>query len=201
MDSLATFLKQKKNAPQGNRPWAWLFDLHRDSSNVSRYTGHDTDITFNGQTYSQKAIEYQPPSSDAAGTIALSGVVIEDADGTEMAYLMNDKYRSRYFSAQLVNIEDLSDETYRVLFRGKIMTAGWAKHRVALRVGLPDMRKTMVPCLPLFSWRCQHRWKDHRCQYAGSVTTPCDLLYETCRDVMDNVANFWGAPGMPRFRA
>lgn len=200
MEVLPAFLKQKKNEMQGNDPWVWIFDLHRDSSNISRYTLDNADVVFDGNTYTPKDTIWEPPSSDAGGTLHPFTVSVGDADLTEMAYLMNGKYRKQRFLAMLVNREDLTDPTYNVEVRAKILRATYAKRRAVLRIGTPDIRRGTLPGNQLYALRCGNRWKDWRCKYAGSVTTPCDLMYVTCRYVYDNETNFFGGPGMPRMR-
>lgn len=199
METVPSFLKARKNAIQGNYPWAWLFDIHRDASNVSRYTDDNAEIVYAGNTYLPRSIEWEPPYADAGGTLRPFAISIGDADRAEMAYLMNDKYRKRRLRAMLVNVEDLSSGNH-VECRGKILSAGWSRLRAVLRIGIPDLRKGVFPGISLYALRCENRWKDWRCKYAGSIATPCDLSYFSCRDIYLNEANFHGAPGMPSLR-
>lgn len=199
MRVLSTNFESWKNQLRGLKAFVWLFDLSRDSSNVSRYCRERADVTFNGNTYTRKEIKFEPPSSDSQGTFHDFAVQIGDADRTEKAYLLNSKYRDQPMAVRLVNLEDLSNSDDQLLYRAKIKSASTDETKAILRCGPHNLHKATVPYIILIALRCRFRFKGWRCQYAGAETS-CDLRFETCRDTMSNQDRFGGTPFQQIFR-
>jgi hypothetical protein len=199
MRTLTDTYKTWKNTVRGNRAFVWLLELWRDATNVSRYVFNRSDVTFGGNTYTKKEFSFEPPQADSAGTFHDFGIGMGAADQVEIAYLMAGKYRDQRMSARLVNLADLSNAADQILFRGKIKSASGEEKQIVLRCGMHNLRKATCPREVLYALRCRFRYEEWRCLKAAGPAI-CDLKFEPCRDIMDNVDRFGGLPLQPTFR-
>ena len=180
-------------------PCVWIFDLRRDSSNVSQYTEDNANVTFGGNTYTPKEIRFDPPGSDINETLPEFRIKIGNADKVELAYWRAGKYRNQDVACRLVNLDNLSSAADRRLIRGTIKRAMWDDTWVIFVCGMRDLRKAPVPREKIYSTRCRHKFKGViGCGYAGAATS-CDLLETTC-DGLSNKSRWGGCSTLPRPR-
>jgi len=180
-------------------PFAWIFDLRRDSSNVSRYTEDNAEVSFGGNTYTPKEIRFEPPGQDMDQSLPEFRIKIGNANKTELAYWRAGKYARQEVACRLVNLAYTSNSADRRLIRGTIKRAMWDDTWVTFICGMRDLRKAPVPREKLYATRCRHKFKSViGCGYSGAATA-CDLLETTC-DGLGNKARWGGCSSLPRER-
>ena len=198
MPTLSANLTTAKNTLLGGGAWIWLFEIRRDTTNISYYAAQREDVVFDSQTYTAKAIDIKPPQEDAQGTTARFTVTIENVDRVEIAYLMDGKYLDKEINVKLVNLDYVSNALDVVeYYTGVILQATANDQEVTFDCGPYDLRKAPMPGRRLSRTRCDHEiFKDEDCAYAGAETE-CDRSPATCLNTMANYARFGGCPDIP----
>lgn len=200
MRTLASADKAEKNDLTSGTAWLWLFEIQRDATTYSRYAKNYEDVTFNGQTFTAHAIDYEPPEADAAGTQHDHRISIGDADRTEVGLLEGGYYINYPVVVYLVNSSYLTYSTSTIKFRGIVLDADAGEGGVTLRCGTHDLRKSVVPRDSLYRTYCRWDFKSFECGYAGADTTCAKSLTACAAHTPSNKSRFGGAPGLPMVR-
>jgi len=192
MPDLTANLIAEANTLHGSGIWPWLFELRRDSTNVSYYTSHDIDVVFDGQTYTHKNIKFQPPKEDAQGGTPRFTVTIENVDRVEMAYIVGGKYRDQSVTVRLVNLNHTGASDVIEYYSGLILDIPATEKWATFNCGVYDLRDIPLPGRCAFRDHCVwDAFMDDNCKYAGGEST-CTRQYDYCKATMSNTANFGG---------
>jgi len=196
MRTLSSFMAEKKNTLALKDQFMWLFDVSRDSSNISRWVKTSQNITFLSNTYTAKQITFQPMKVDAGGTLANFKITIADPDQTLMAYVMAGKFIDQKVAVRVPNYASLSTAADQVVFRGVIQSIDYADkaNAFSFSCGSMNLRDHSTPRDKVYKDRCSAVFKSDECGYAGAETS-CDKKFATCTTYGQR-ARFNGAPGM-----
>jgi len=202
MRTLSSFMKGKKNLKHLADAFLWLFDIRRDSSNVSRYVKDRRNHTFFGNSYMAKAMTFEPPSADSGGSQQQFKISIDNTDRVEVAYLELGKYFDQDVEVRIVNTASRTNEDDQIVFRGTVQNANCTEKAATLECGGINLRDYSMPNERLNTRRCRHQFKGPcgECGYSGGETT-CDKLLSTCTNTMNNRTRWGGASTMPIRRA
>lgn len=200
MRTLSSYFEEQTNILSLEDALLWFFDIRRDSTNVSQYVRDRRDMTFLSDTYTKKAITFEPPAADGGGTLQNFKISLDNTDLTQSAYLENDKYFDQDVEVRIVSVGSLSTSADSIVFRGIVVSANANESDVVLICGTYNLRNITVPNDLIYAKSCRFVFKGYLCKYAGGETT-CDHSVQTCLDVMSNRISFGGANNMMISRA
>ena len=198
--SLSSVMEAQANTVNLEDKFFWLFELRRDSSDVSKYVRDRRNITFDSVEYEKKPIQFEPPSADAGGTLQNFKIAIDNTDRVQTGYLEAGKYFDQEVIIKIVSGVSLDNDADSIVFRGIILDASGDEATVAFQCGTYDLRSCFVPAENIYAKRCIFVFKGPRCGYSGAEAS-CDHCIQTCRDIMDNKARIGCANNMSISRA
>jgi len=199
MRTLSSYMEEQSNTLELEDAFLWLFDIRRDSTNVSQYVRDRRDQTFVSDTYTRKGIAFEPPAAES-GALQDFKIQLDNTDLTQSAYLENDKYFDQDVEVRIVSVGSLATAADSIVFRGTVISANADEANVVLVCGTYNLRNITVPSDRIYAKTCRFVFKGIFCKYAGGETT-CDHWVQTCNTVMSNRLNFGGANNMLISRA
>lgn len=192
--------KLMKNILHGGAPERLLLEAYRTADTAVRYAAYESDIVFDGYTWTRKGFKVGLPPADLVGTQQEFPIAIEDADLTETDRLAAGEYVGQAVRLLLVNLDNLADSADRIVFRGLVLHGDVRDGQVTLDCGSYSRRDATIPRETLDRDRCNNQFKDPlgRCGYSGGATA-CAKTLIACA-ALANKPRFRGAPGMPKRR-
>ena len=196
-------ISEMRSYDVGGSPEVWLVEVYADSSTVYRYTSHDQDVVFGGQTWTSHAMDVRVPDSDAQGTEQDWSVTLGDSDLTHHVRLAAGKYLDQRIAAFAINLATKATATDRLTYRGLIVGYNCAEQSIGDAVTFVcssyQMRDHVLPAETLERDRCNNVFEDDlgRCGHTGGGT--CRKTWDDCV-LLSNSTRFRAGRGMLRVR-
>lgn len=171
-----------------------VYDYDGAGSNLY-FAEYDTDITFNGITYSRFPISYDNIGENNRGQIDQVTVSISNVNRLIQGYLEQYDFRGKKVSIKTVwadalgDTDNLIEETYFIdSYSSDESTVGFM---------LTSKFDVLDLSLPLRSYSrnyCQWKFKGTECGYAGGETS-CNKTKQRCK-ALSNFSRFGGFPSV-----
>jgi len=160
----------------------------------------DTDITYDGVTYTKFPIKHDDIGENSQGEIANFKVTVSNVNRIIQAYLEGYDLRGKKVTITLVWANQLNDADTNIKFiyyiDNYIVTQDAVEFVLSGKYDIIDLT------LPRGIYNrnyCRWKFKSTECGYAGAQTT-CDKRKATCKTTMNNIARFGGFPSVPTGR-
>jgi lambda family phage minor tail protein L len=199
MYTLDSTFKSEKNK-SANRP-IYLYTIHSYNGTTDlNLAEYDTDITYNGVTYSRAPIKHDVISENSSAEIDVVKVSISNVNRIVQGYLETYDLRGKKVTIKIVWANQLADTDAYIDFIYYIDTYTTTEEVVDFSLSSKfDILDVMLPFGKFSRTICRWKFKSTECGYAGAETT-CDKRKTTCDVTMNNVARYGGFPSIPTNR-
>jgi len=199
MYTLDSTFKSEKNKPS-NQP-IYLYSIEDYNGSVDLNLAEwDTDITYDGVTYTKFPIKHDEIGENSQGEINNFRVTVANVNRVMQAYLESYDLRGKKVTITLVWANQLNDTDANIKFifyiDNYIATQDTVEFNLSSKYDIIDLT------LPNGIYNrnyCRWKFKSTECGYGGAQTT-CDKRKATCKDTMINIARFGGFPSVPTNR-
>ncbi len=190
-----TFVEEK-NAQENEPVYLYTIYDYNSSGEHLHFAGYDSDIVFNGITYSQFPIEHQSIGENTNGEIDSVRVRVSNVSRLIQYYLEEYDFRgkkvaiitvwaNRLDDADACIVDEYAIDSYTVNERD--VTFFLTSNMDVLDITLPGR---------MYSRNyCRWKFKSDECGYAGAETT-CNKTFQRCKE-LENQERFGGFPGIP----
>jgi lambda family phage minor tail protein L len=194
----ATF-KSEKNKKE-NQP-IYLYTIENYNGLVDlNLAEYDTDIIYDGITYTKFPIRHGEISENSQGEIDSFRVTMSNVDRVVQGYLEAYDFRGKKVTITLVWANQLSDADANIKFIYYIDNYTASQDTVAfVLTSKYDIMDLSLPNRKYNRNYCGWKFKSTECGYAGAETT-CDKRKATCKNTMSNIARYGGFPSVPTNR-
>jgi len=196
--SLDTTFTSEKNA-QTSRP-VYIYTVHSfDGTKNLCLTNYDSDIVYNGITYSAFPINHDNIGENNTGEIPSVRVSISNVSRLIQAYLETYELRRKkvtirmIWANQLADTDAYTDDIYYI----DSYTADQNNVVFTLKSKF-DLMGLELPGRKFSRNNCSWVFKGAECKYAGSESS-CVKTLTRCRE-LSNTVNYGGVPGVPSKR-
>ncbi len=191
--------KTEKNKPS-NQP-IYLYTIEDYNGSVDLCLAEwDTDIIYDGVTYSKFPIKHDEIPENSGGVIDTLRVTVANVNRVIQAYLESYDLRGKKVTITLVWADQIADVDANIKFIYYIdnytATQDTVEFTLSSKYDIIDLT------LPRGVYNRNYcRWKYHsdECGKVGGPST-CDKRKATCKDTMSNIARFGGFPSVPTGR-
>ena len=194
----STFVDEKNK--QQNRPvYLYQVDEYNGTDNLY-FTSHDSDVTFDGQTYTKFPITHEVVGDNSRGVLDTVSLTISNVSRLLQAYLENYDWRGLKVTITQVFLDQLADADAKLVHVFYI--DNYSTDEMAVSVTLTSKFDVLDIKLPLGVYNrnyCRWKFKSTECGYVGAQST-CNKTKQDCRDNKDNVLRFGGFPSIPSRR-
>lgn len=199
MYTLDSTFKSEKNKPS-NQP-IYLYSIEDYNGSVDLNLAEwDTDITYDGVTYTKFPIKHDEIGENSQGEINNFRVTVANVNRVMQAYLESYDLRGKKVTITLVWADQLNDTDANIKFifyiDNYIATQDTVEFNLSSKYDIIDLT------LPNGIYNrnyCRWKFKSTECGYGGDQTT-CDKRKSTCKDTMINITRFGGFPSVPTNR-
>ncbi len=200
MRTLQSVVIEQKNLLAGETagPWLWLAELHRDDTNIVRYTDDTRDTTFDGFTWAARSFQIEPAKPDAAGSIVNVELTLGNNDREISGFIENGEIKGQPATIYRVHFDLLSNPLNAVRWRGRVLDVKGDDTYVTLAIGNFNPDGAQIPGSRFSRTRCRWRFKSVECGYTAGLTT-CDKSIQEC-EIRNNRERYGGFPGLPAVR-
>ena len=197
-NSDATFTAEKNKLV--NRP-VWLFTLHNynGSGTDLHYAEWDSDITFDGVTYTKMAIKHDFTSSNTSGSIDSIRVTVGNAGRVIHPYLELYDFRGKKVTIQCVFLDQIGSAASYIKDMFYIDSITATDESVTFNLSSKfDILNVNLPNRIYMRGYCAWKFKGTECRYSGAETT-CNKTAEACSAMAagSNYQRFGGFPSVP----
>jgi lambda family phage minor tail protein L len=191
--------KSEKNKPS-NQP-IYLYSIENYNGSVDLNLAEwDTDITYDGVTYTKFPIKHDEIGENSQGEIDNFRVTVANVNRVIQAYLEGYDLRGKKVTITLVWANQLSDTDANIKFIYYIDNYTATQDVVEFVLSSKyDIIDLPLPTGIFNRNYCRHKFKSTECGYTGAQTT-CDKRKATCRDTMSNIARIGCFPSVPTGR-
>lgn len=190
-----TFQSEKNK--QENRPIN-LYTLvdYDGASNDLTYAGYDTDITFDGVTYSKFPITHENIKENTRGEVDKIRVIVGNVSRLIQAYLEDYDFTGKQIKIKTVWANQLGDTDAYIeeIYYIDSYTAD-QKNVSFLLSSKFDITDLELPARKFSRNYCQWKFKSDQCGYSGAETE-CNKTLTRCRE-LSNETRFGGFPSVP----
>jgi len=159
------------------------------------FAGWNTNITFNGVTYTKFPITHDEISENSSGELPSTAAQISNISRLIESYLQAYDLRGKKVTIKMVYANLLDDPDCYVEFSRHIDSyTSNVKDVVFTLMSKLSVIGVQVPLTTYNTRRCQHLFKGARCGYAGAETE-CNHTRARCR-VLCNQSRFGAQPGI-----
>ena len=210
--TIGTGLQGEATKLHGSGSWLWLFEIDIDSSTVAYVTNHDSEVTWDGKTFSPWLIETPTVPESKSVDLGTVEITASDVDQVLSGYLRQGKLIGENVRIVIAHEDQLSETTDYV-----------SRSMVVLGASANSTAGTVTFSVGVYNWasatsgrrfirnRCQHVYGGTACGYdkdrSGALST-CDRTFADCQAHGDNESDaglfsahpqrFGGFPGMPK---
>lgn len=199
MYTLDSTFKSEKNKPS-NQP-IYLYSIEDYNGSVDLNLAEwDTDITYDGITYTKFPIKHDEIGENSQGEIDNFRVTVANIDRTIQAYLESYDLRGKKVTITLVWANQLNDTDANIKFIFYIDNYTATQDTVEFTLSSKyDIIDLTLPNGIYNRNYCRWKFKSTECGYTTPETT-CDKRKATCKNTMSNIARFGGFPSVPTNR-
>ncbi|MHB8132105.1 MAG: baseplate hub domain-containing protein [Mobilitalea sp.] len=199
MYTLDSTFKSEKNKPS-NQP-IYLYSIEDYNGSVDLNLAEwDTDITYDGITYTKFPIKHDEIGENSQGEIDNFRVTVANINRTIQAYLESYDLRGKKVTITLVWANQLNDTDANIKFIFYIDNYTATQDTVEFTLSSKyDIIDLTLPNGIYNRNYCRWKFKSTECGYTGAETT-CDKRKATCKNTMSNIARFGGFPSVPTNR-
>lgn len=167
-DTLSSSLVTVKNQTHSTTPWAWLFDVDLDGTNVLSVAGHPTAITYNARTYSAFPIAVAGLERTAAGDLPTPVVHVSNLSREIAAYLEASGILDRRVKIALIN----TTTTTAIVDFGewRVIDAIVSLTSASFRLGVYSLFDAPFPARRQMRGRCDHAYAGTECGYDETLS-------------------------------
>lgn len=178
-----------------------LYDYDGASSNLY-FAEWDSDVTFDGVTYTRFPIKHQMIKSNTQGQIDTVQLTIGNVSRLIQAYLETYDLRAKKVKIRMVFSDQLADASAYIdeVFYIESYSADDTNAQFNLSSKF-DVMDVELPNRRYMRNYCSWKFKGTECKYAGATST-CNKTETACRAMSggSNIVNFGGFPGIPTAR-
>ena len=199
MYTLDSTFKSEKNKPS-NQP-IYLYSIEDYNGSVDLNLAEwDTDITYDGVTYTKFPIKHDEIGENSQGEIDNFRVTVSNVNRIIQAYLEGYDLRGKKVTITLVWANQLADLDANIKFIYYIDNYTATQDTVEFVLSSKyDIIDLTLPNGIYNRNYCRWKFKSTECGYTGAQTT-CDKRKATCKTTMSNIARFGGFPSVPTGR-
>ena len=188
----------EKNSSE-NKP-IFLYTIYDyDGSTDMFLAEYDTDITFDGQTYTRFPISHEYVGENTQGEIQTLKVKVANVSRYIQAFLEEYDFCGLKVKITLVWANQLAETDAKI--EDIYYIDSYTADEQAVEFNLTSRFDVLDVTLPVRSYSrnyCQWKFKSTECGYAGGETV-CNRTLTRCR-VLDNSERFGGFPSVPSRR-
>lgn len=188
--------KSERNK-QENRPISLytLVDYDGEDTDLN-YAGYDTNVTYDGVTYTKFPIAHESIKENTQGEIDKVRLIVGNVSRLIQAYLEDYDFRGKKVKIKTVWANQLEDTDAYIedVYYIDSYTAD-QKDVVFLLSSKFDITDLELPARKFSRNYCQWKFKSDECGYAGAETE-CNKTLARCRELSNN-DRFGGFPSVP----
>jgi len=194
----STFKSEKNKS--ANQP-IYLYSIENyDGSTDLNLAEWDTDITYDGVTYTKFPIKHDEISENSQGEIDMIRVTVANVNRVIQAYLEGYDLRGKKVTITLVWANQLNDTDANIKFIYYIDNYTATQDTVDFALSSKyDIIDLTLPNGIYNRNYCRWKYNSTECGHSGAPST-CDKRKDTCKTTMSNIARFGGFPSVPTGR-
>lgn len=198
MKNISSAFKSEKNKSTNQPVVLFIVHDYDGAGNNLRFADYDSDVTFDGQTYTKFPIKFQTLDENTNGQIDALRVTLGNVSRLIQAYLESGDLRDKKITIRIVWANLLADATsyldYIYYIDSYESNQENAEFICTTRMDVIDMT---IPGGIYLRTHCRYKtFKDpDTCGYAGSETD-CNRTMQRCKE-LDNFQRFGGFPALP----
>ncbi len=194
----STFKSEKNKA--SNQP-IYLYSIENyEGSTDLNLAEWDSDIIYDGVTYTKFPIKHDEISENSQGEIDTFKVSVANVNRLIQSYLEGYDLRGKKVTITIVWANQLADADANIKFIYYIDNYTATQDTVEFMLSSKyDIIDLTLPNGIYNRNYCRWKFKSTECAYAGAETT-CDKRKDTCKTTMSNIARFGGFPSVPTGR-
>ena len=188
--------KSEKNKPENQPIYLYTIEDYDGATDLN-LAEYDTDIVYDGITYTKFPIKHDNIGENSQGQIDVVNVSVSNVNRTIQSYLESYDLRGKKVIITLVWANQLADVDANIKFTYYI--DNYSANQGTVDFSLSSKYDIIDLTLPKSSYNrnyCRWNFKSTECAYAGAETT-CDKRKATCKTTMLNIARFGGFPSVP----
>ena len=188
--------KSEKNKPENQPIYLYTIEDYDGATDLN-LAEYDTDIVYDGITYTKFPIKHDNIGENSQGEIDVFNVSVSNVNRTIQSYLESYDLRGKKVIITLVWANQLADVDANIKFTYYI--DNYSANQGTVDFSLSSKYDIIDLTLPKSSYNrnyCRWNFKSTECAYAGAETT-CDKRKATCKTTMLNIARFGGFPSVP----
>ena len=191
--------KDQKNSATNQPIYLYTIDDYDGSSNDLNFAEYDTDITYDGITYTRFPISHETISGNTEGSIDTVVVSVSNISRLIESYLEDYDLRGKKVTIKTVWANKLADASAYMddIFYIDKYTASQDAVSFTLTSKF-DLLSVQIPSRKYSRNYCSWVFKSTECGYAGGETT-CSKTKQRCK-VLANYTRFGGFPSIPTGR-
>jgi len=194
----STFKSEKNKA--SNQP-IYLYSIENyDGSTDLNLAEWDTDVIYDGVTYTKFPIKHDEISENSQGEIDTLKVTVANVNRLIQSYLEGYDLRGKKVTITLIWANQIADADANIKFIYYIDNYTATQDTVEFVLSSKyDIIDLTLPSGIYNRNYCRWKFKSTECGYAGAQST-CDKRKDTCKTTMSNIARFGGFPSIPTGR-
>ena len=193
--------KTEKNKSSNQPIYLYLIEKY-DGINDLPLAEYDTDIDYDGVTYTKFPIKHQEIGENTQGEIDTLIVSVSNVNRSIQAYLENNDFRGKKVTVKLIWANQKNDTDAYIDFIYYI--DNYTASETSVDFTLSSKYDVIDLTLPMEIFNrnyCRWKFKSAECGYPfGGGQTTCDKRKATCKNTMSNIARFGGFPSVPTGR-
>jgi lambda family phage minor tail protein L len=200
MYSQDSTFKSEKNKQENQPIYLYTIEDYDGVSNNLCLAEYDTDITYDGVTYTKFPIKHDEIPENTQGEIDNIRVTVANVNRIIQAYLESYDLRGKKVTIKLVWANQLADTDAYIDFIFYI--DNYVANQDAVVFSLSSKYDIIDLTLPNGVYNrnyCRWKFKSTECGYSGAQVT-CDKRKTTCKNTMSNIARYGGFPSVPTGR-
>lgn len=183
-----------------NKPLRLYIIEDYDGTNDLHFAEWDSDVTFDGATYTRFPINLESVAENNQGTIDAVKVSVSNVSRLIQGYLETYDLRGKKVTIKTVWADQLDDTSAYIddIFYIDAYTADQNVVQFTLTSKV-DVLGVELPVRRYSRNYCSWKFKSTECGYSGAETT-CKKTKQDCKEVKNNYARFGGFPSIPSNR-
>lgn len=193
-----TFITEK-NKKENQPIYLYTVEDYDGASNDLNFAGYDTDITFDGITYSRFPISHEQIGENTQGEIDVVRVIVSNITRLIQGYLELYDFRGKKVTIKTVFANQLGDSDVYLNSIYYIDSYSANQDKVTFELTSKfDVLDLELPARRYSRNYCAWKFKSTECGYSGGETE-CNKTLTRCR-VLANQERFGGFPSVPSRR-
>jgi phage-related protein len=197
MKNFSDALLIEKNKLASPYPWVPLIHFAFPSSYEIWLAGDLSDVTYQGQVYTAYNIEVKLPDDNVDAVVPTCQIIAANQSRAFEEIIINTNGGVDYpVTVTIVNTNYLTADYADLTWNFYVLQTTCTNEAVVLECSLYSPLDRKFPPDRFFASTCRYKYfKGAECKYDG-VQGSCDRSIDTCRDLMYNIGNFGGFPGI-----